>query len=148
MSALDLSYKFPISPHTVQGILHRNQFWKLKATWKPMLSPAIRAAWLQFAMEHKDKTLEDWKNVIWTDETGVILDHRRGGTQLWRTPEKRYHKTCIQCHWKGVTEFMFWGTFSYDKKGPCHIWTSKTAQKKRVAEAELEEMNATWKEEC
>ena len=43
---------------------------------------------------------------------------------------------------------MFWGTFSYDKKGPCHIWTSKTAQEKRVAEAELEKMNATWEEEC
>ena len=38
-----------------------------------MLSPAMKAAQLQFAMEHKDKTLEDWKNVIWTDETGVIL---------------------------------------------------------------------------
>ena len=113
-----------------------------------MLSPAMRAAQLQFAMEHKDKTLEDWKNVIWTDEMGVILGHRRDGTQLWRTPEERYHKTCIQCHWKGVTEFMFWGAFSYDKKGPCHIWTPKTAQEKRAAEAELEEMNATWEEEC
>ena len=96
MSALDISYNFPISDHTVQRLLHHNRFRKLKATWKPILSPAMRAARLQFAMVHKDKTLEDWKNVIWTDETEVILGHRRGGTQLWRTPEERYNKTVIR----------------------------------------------------
>ena len=57
-------------------------------------------------------------------------------------PEERYHKTCIRRCWKGVTEFMFWGSFSYDKKGPCHIWKPETAQEKKAAEAELAEMNA------
>ena len=99
-------------------------------------------------MEHKDKTLEDWKNVIWTDETGVILGHQQGGTQLWWTPEERYDKTVIQQCWKGVTEFMFWGSFSYDKKGPCYIWRPETAQEKKTAEKELAEMNTTQESEC
>ncbi|KAF7501992.1 hypothetical protein GJ744_001743, partial [Endocarpon pusillum] len=38
-------------------------------------------------------TLEDWKNVIWSDETSVILGQRRGGIRLWRDPEEAYKKT-------------------------------------------------------
>ena len=33
---------------------------------------------LQFALRHKDWTIEDWKNVIWTDETSVVLGQRQG----------------------------------------------------------------------
>lgn len=38
---------------------------------------------------------------------------------------------------------MFWGCFSYDVKGPCHIWNAETAQEKRQAEAGIDK----WKEE-
>jgi len=41
---------------------------------------------------------------------------------------------------------MFWGCFSWDKKGPCHIWTKETAQEKKQSEEELEEINEALKE--
>lgn len=36
---------------------------------------------------------------------------------------------------------MFWGSFSYDKKGPCHCWTPETAAEKRDAETLIEQWN-------
>jgi hypothetical protein len=36
---------------------------------------------------------------------------------------------------------MFWGCFSYDKKGPCHIWKPETTQERRDAEEDLEKIN-------
>jgi len=36
---------------------------------------------------------------------------------------------------------MFWGSFSYDKKGPCHIWEKETAQQKRERKADLDAKN-------
>jgi hypothetical protein len=36
---------------------------------------------------------------------------------------------------------MFWGCFSYDKKGPCYCWQPETAQEKRIAEQEIEQLN-------
>ena len=36
---------------------------------------------------------------------------------------------------------MFWGCFSYDKKGPCHCWLPETTQEKRDAEKEIERLN-------
>jgi hypothetical protein len=38
-------------------------------------------------------------------------------------------------------EFMFWGCFSYDKKGPCHIWKRETAQEKKKATEILNKIN-------
>jgi hypothetical protein len=37
---------------------------------------------------------------------------------------------------------MFWGCFTYDKKGPCHCWAPETAAEKREAEKAIEQLNA------
>ena len=34
---------------------------------------------------------------------------------------------------------MFWGSFSYDKKGPCHIWKAETPKEKKEADTWLTE---------
>jgi hypothetical protein len=36
---------------------------------------------------------------------------------------------------------MFWGSFSYDKKGPCHVWEKKTPEEKRERKADLDARN-------
>ena len=55
---------------------------KWKPNWKPGLTEAMREARYQFALRYKDWELEDWKNVIWTDETSMVLGHHRGGTRI------------------------------------------------------------------
>jgi hypothetical protein len=61
---------------------------------------------------------------------------------VWRLPREAYDKHCIRRRWKGFSEFMFWGAFSYDKKGPCHIWEKETAEEKRERKADLEARNS------
>jgi hypothetical protein len=36
---------------------------------------------------------------------------------------------------------MFWGCFTYDFKGPCHIWKKETAPEKAAAQRDLAKMN-------
>ncbi|KAJ5941766.1 hypothetical protein N7516_001934 [Penicillium verrucosum] len=60
----------------------------------------MREARLAWCLEHRDWTLEDWKNVIWTDETSVILLHRRGGYRIWRTKEESFVRSAIRERWK------------------------------------------------
>jgi len=43
------------------------------AAKKPLLSEKNRAARLEFAMMHRDWTVEDWKKVLWSDESTVEL---------------------------------------------------------------------------
>jgi transposase len=101
----------------------------------------MKEARLRFCQEHKDWTLEDWKNVIWTDETLVCLSHRRGGVRVWRTKADKYDPTVVRPRWHGASEFMFWGCFSYDKKGPCHIWKPETAQERKAAQKQIDKLN-------
>jgi len=40
-----------------------------------------------------------------------------------------------------ANEFIFWGSFSYDRKGPCYIWRPKTANEKKESKLELKTIN-------
>lgn len=111
-----LGFENGVSSSTILRVLRRNKMRCVKTTKKPGLTAAIMEARFQWALQYKDWTVEDWKKVIWTDETSVCLGQRRGKVRIWRTPSERYHKTCSRRRWKGFMEFMFWGCFSYDKK--------------------------------
>jgi transposase len=147
-SAEYLAFESGISYSSTLRILHSNDLHSVKPTRKPGLNTQQRAARLAFALEHQDWTLEDWKRVIWSDETSVILGQRRGGVRLWRRPQEAYESTVIRHRWKGFSEFMFWGCFSWDKKGPCHIWEPELAQERKEAEKEVEQLNKEGEEQC
>lgn len=131
-----------ISASTVHRILRKAGFRKTKPTRKPGLTKEMRAARLAWCLEHKDWTLEDWKKVIWSDETSVALNQRRGGYRVWRKKDEAFVKSCLRERYKGYQEFMFWGCFTYDKKGPCHCWLPETAAEKKKALKDLTEQNA------
>ena len=79
--------------------------------------------------------------MIWSDETAIVMGVRRGGVRIWRQPSEKYHRTCIRRRWKGYSEFMFWGCFSYDRRGPCHIYRKETAASKKAAEEFMRQIN-------
>jgi transposase len=43
---------------------------------------------------------------------------------------------------------MFWGCFSYDEKGPCHIWDDETEKEKREAKAWMKARNEEREANC
>ena len=42
---------------------------------------------------------------------------------------------------KGSCEFMFWGCFSYEKKGPSYCWGPETAFEKKKAKEKIDALN-------
>jgi transposase len=136
-----LAYEAGISSSSTLKILGKYGFSSVKPTRKPGLNETQRKERLDFCLRHKDWTLEDWKNVVWSDETSVILGHRRGTQRLWRRADEGFEKSAIRNRWKGYSEFMFWGCFTYDKKGPCHIWKPETPSEKKRAQEEIDRIN-------
>ncbi|KAL6352059.1 hypothetical protein LRP88_14872 [Fusarium phalaenopsidis] len=130
-----------LSAITVWRILKAAGFQKTKPTRKPGLTKKMRQERYKWCIAHQDWTLEDWKNVIWSDETSIILLHRRGGYRVWRRADERFLRSCIRERWKGASEFMFWAAFSYDKKGPCHCWGPETAKERKESDLRLKEIN-------
>ena len=64
----------------------------------------MRLAW---CLEREHWTLEDWKNVIFLDETSVVLGGVRGGRRVWRKKDEAFYYYCIIRRWKGKKEFMW-----------------------------------------
>jgi transposase len=94
-STMQIAAQVGVLASTVHRVLRKNKFRSCKRTMKPGLTPAMREARLQFCLRHKDWTLEDWKNVIWSDETLVVLGSRRGKVRVWRKSIERHDKTVI-----------------------------------------------------
>jgi transposase len=126
LTGQDIGLQVSLSPRTIRRVLKRKGYRKVKLTVKLGLTTAMMEARLQFALRYQHWTLEDWKAIIWSDETSVVLGHRRGGHRrgghrVWRTAKERYDIHVKRTRWKGHSEFMFWGCFTYDKKGPFYI---------------------------
>ena len=43
---------------------------------------------------------------------------------------------------------MFWSSFSYDKKGPFHIWKTETKKEKEATKKELDALNVAVEPEA
>ncbi len=50
----------------------------------PLLSAKNRKLRLQFTQVHQNWTIEDWKNVAWSDESRFMLRHSDGMGRIWR----------------------------------------------------------------
>ena len=45
-------------------------------------------------------------------------------------------------------EFMFWECFSYNKKGPCHVWKDETAAEKKECTDNIAAINKVLEPEA
>ncbi len=98
-----------------------------------------------FCMRYKNWTLKNWKKIIWIDETSVILSSRRGKIRVWRTLDEVYDKICTRRRFKEFSKFMWWSSFSYDKKSLYHIWELETAAQKKTSAEKLKRINDALK---
>ena len=131
----------PISKQSVYRSLKKLGFKKVKKTTKPGLNDAQKARRLEFCQKYRHWTLEDWKKVIWSDETAVIAGLRRGSYKVWRQPHESQLPEVTRMRWKSYMEFMFWGCFSWHRKGPCHIWKVEMEKERKAAKEEIDAWN-------
>ncbi|CAB4382790.1 unnamed protein product [Rhizophagus irregularis] len=64
-------------------------------------------------------SLDEWKQVVWSDESRFALFESDGRVKVWRSPGEAYNKDCIQPTVKfGGGSVMFWGCFGWHGVGP------------------------------
>ncbi len=62
-----------ISERTTRRTLKQMGYSSWRPHWVPLLSAKNRKQTLQFAQAHQSWTIEDWKNVAWSDESWFLL---------------------------------------------------------------------------
>ncbi len=87
----------------------------------PLLSTKNRKQRLQFAQAHQNRTIEDWKNVTWSDESRFLLRHSDGRVRIWRKEHESMDPSCLVSTVQaagGGGGVMVWGIFSWHTLGP------------------------------
>lgn len=85
----------PLSAMMVWRVLKGVGFRKTKPTRKPGLTKKMKKERLEWCRRYKSWTLEDWKSMIWSDETSVVLLYRHGGYCI-RVADERLLRNCIR----------------------------------------------------
>jgi len=132
---------FDVTRRTIETKLRERGLRRCKSTKKLGLTDIQRAQRYEIALSRKDWGLAEWRKVIFSDEAAIVVSAARGMQRLSRFPDERYHKDCIDRRYNGYSEAMFWGCFTYDSKGPCHIYYPETSEQKANNEEMIETLN-------
>jgi hypothetical protein len=88
---------------------------------KPPITEKNRRLRLQWALEHVNWTLEQWYQILWTDETW-ITGGRHTRTWVTRRAGEEWDPTCIVERHQRKKGRMFWGCFHGHTLGPGIFW--------------------------
>jgi transposase len=106
------------SPKTVRRALKEVGLKAIIKQKKPKLSPHHIKARYEFALKHKDWTVDDWKCVIFSDETKINRLGSDGRRWAWKKPGSQLENH----HVAGTVKFgggslMIWGCMTYHGVG-------------------------------
>ncbi len=106
-----------ISERTTRRTLNQMDYSSRRPHRVQLLSAKNRKRRLQFTQAHQNWTIEDWKNVAWSDESRFLLWHSDGRVRIWRKEHESIDPSCLVSTVQagGV---MVWGIFSWHTLGP------------------------------
>lgn len=102
-----------VSDQTIRNRLHENGQRSRVRAIRLKLTRAHRAARLRYARDHLEWTMDNWKNVLFTDECKVkfFSDDRR--VRVWGREGERFSESCIHGTDRfGGPSVMIWGGIS------------------------------------
>ena len=104
-----------VSVSTVRRSLNDSGLYGRVARRKPLLNDKHRRKRLDFAKRYQSWTSEDWKKVIFSDESRFQLFYSNGRTYVRRRKGEEFNENCVVSTVKhGGGSVMVWGCFSAD----------------------------------
>lgn len=95
-------------------------FESFTAVKKPLIREKNRVARLQWCLDRQDWSVDEWRKVLWSDESPFVLRYN-GRRHVWRRPGERYDKRCTVATVKHDVKIMVWGCFAAHSVGPLHL---------------------------
>lgn len=128
-----------ISAQTIRRRLNEGGLFGRRAAKKPLLTMKMKRARLQWAKDHENWTLNDWRDVIFSDESKFSLSGSDGTQYVRRRVGERFQEECLQTTTRSAPSIMVWGCFSYDGIGQLHFIEGTVNAKKyqEILEASL-----------
>jgi transposase len=107
---LEANEDIKISAQTVRNVLKKTPLIARIKVKKPYLSAKHRRQRMEFANKYKDWTVEDWRKVIWSDESKFEIFGSRRRQYYWKRPGEQLQDAHIQQTVKhNGGNIMVWG---------------------------------------
>jgi len=107
-----------ISIHTVSRVMHAIGLKNCVARPKPLVSSTNKTARLTWCRNHESWTVQDWRKVLWSDESTFSQFQQSRTCRVWREPIEEWLVSCISATVRHSPSLMHWGCFSWHGKGP------------------------------
>lgn len=111
---LKIDHGIECSPETVRRALRSRGLQAKEKPKKTLLRNQNVKARLAWCNEHKDWTLDDWKRVVWTDETKINRFNSDGRQWTWmRSDESLQNHNCKLTVKGGGGNIKLWSAITY-----------------------------------
>ncbi len=84
-----------ISEHTTRRTLKQMSYSSRRPDRVLLLTAKNRKRRLQFTQAQQNWTIEDWKNVAWSDESRILLRHSDGRVRIWGKEHESIDPSCL-----------------------------------------------------
>lgn len=91
-------------------------YWAAK---KPFITEENKKKRVEWGLAHRHKTKEEWRKVLWTDESPYVLRYARK-KRVWRRMGERFKEGCTIGTVKHDKKIMVWGCFAAHGVGHLH----------------------------
>lgn len=127
MIKLNESLEKPVCRRTVINYLAKFGYeYKVKIE-KPYLNKQHRKARLDWCLEHSNWTVDDWKKVLFSDESTFYVIKRKSETKIWRTKDEKWRDGCMAVAVAGRGgRAGFWGVITWKGAGCFRVYTENT----------------------
>jgi transposase len=123
-----------VSERTIRRALHEKKLRSRVARPKPLVSEKNIEGRLRWCLDHKDWTVNDFKKVIWSDESTFTQFQRGSKYRVWHEPHEEWNIDCVSETVGHSPSHMHWGCFSWFGVGPiiplCASVTGSSSKKK------------------
>lgn len=93
---VESEFSIHVTPQTIRNRLHLQGLKGRVAIKKPWLSAKNIKKRLKWARDHITWTVDDWRKVIWSDETKIMLFGSDGITRKWRRTGESLKTQCLK----------------------------------------------------
>lgn len=109
-----------VNTSTIRRRLIENKLCGRSPRKTPLLKPIHVRNRKQFAQDHREWPASKWRNILWTDESKIVLFGSAGRRQYIRRPENTAYnpKYTVKTVKHGGAKINIWACFSYYGPGP------------------------------
>ena len=122
-----------LSQKTIKRYLHRNGIRSYIAASKPYLTSKHIAARLNWCITRQQWSMQQWKNVAFSDESSFTLKPIKNHSRVWRLNNTRYaNRNMVPTFKSGFVSLSVWGLFSSKGRSPLIRITGTLNQHKYI----------------